>query len=621
MRKTRKQDGVSRPSSTGADRVGRRRARRVVYVSAVAGIWLAIAGGFGFAWIAHDLPDISNLPPPGREATAVVLAVNGKELAHYGPIYGDWLDYPEIPEVLTLALLASEDRRFFRHGGFDPLAVLRAGAANLHAGTVVQGGSTLTQQLAKNLFLSAERSFKRKAQELLLALWLEQSLSKEDILTLYLNRVYFGSGNYGIDAAARSYFGHSARRLTLSEAAMLAGLVKAPSRLSPTHNLAGARERGEVVLAAMVDAGFLTPRAAERARMRPATLDASAAGAEVRYFTDWVMAKANALVGPRRGPMRILTTLDPAAQDAAERAIRERLAEHGVERSAGQASLVALAPDGAVKAMMGGRAYGESQYNRAIQARRQPGSAFKPFVYLAAFEAGLELSSSIEDAPVTIEGWSPENFSGRYAGEVTLTEAFARSLNTVAVRVARRAGLPNVVALAQRMGIESALSPVPSIALGAEEITLMELVTGYAVIAAGGRKVEPYAIVEIRGQDGQALYRYRPQVRPFVIRPDFAADMTRIMQETIEHGTGRAARLDRPAAGKTGTSQDFRDALFAGFTSDIVAGVWVGNDDDQPMEAVTGGGLPATIWADFMIDAHIGRPVRPILAGGAQGAS
>jgi len=621
MTRTSKKQLDSQSSARDAAPGKHHRVRRIVYVSAVSGIWLAIAGGFGFAWIAHDLPDVSNLPPPGREATATVLAVNGKELAHYGPIYGDWLDYPEIPEVMILALLASEDRRFFRHSGLDALAVLRAGLANLNAGTIVQGGSTLTQQLAKNLFLSAERSFKRKAQELLLALWLEQTLTKEEILTLYLNRVYFGAGTYGIDAAARTYFGRSARRLSLSEAAMLAGLVKAPSRLAPTHNLAGARARAEVVLSAMVDAGYLTPRAAERAKSRPATLDASDIGEDVRYFTDWVMAKARSLAGPQDGPWRILTTLDPTAQAAAERAIRSGLDENGEAVNAGQGALVALAPDGAVKAIMGGRSYGESQYNRAVQARRQPGSAFKPFVYLAGFEAGLKASSVVEDAPITVEGWSPENFSGRYAGAVTLTKAFARSLNTVAVRVARHAGLPNVISVARRLGIESPLDPVPSIALGAKEVTLLELVTGYAAIAAGGRKVSPYAIIEIRAESGETLHRYSPKSRPFVIRPDFAEELTRIMQETIRHGTGRRARLDRPAAGKTGTSQDFRDAVFVGFTSDLVAGVWVGNDDDMPMRRVTGGGLPARIWSDFMIDAHIGHPVRPVLAHGTQDAS
>jgi len=598
-------DGTARP---------RRRLRRVGYWTAITGIWLTILGGVGFAWIAHDLPDLSDLPPPGQAATAELLAVNGKTLVRYGPVYGDWLDYPEIPEVMILALLASEDRRFFGHGGLDPLGVLRAAWANLRAGDVVQGGSTLTQQLAKNLFLTSERNFKRKAQELLLALWLERALTKPEILALYLNRVYFGAGTYGIDAAARTYFGHAAGRLTLSEAAMLAGLVKAPSRLAPTHNLAGARERAEVVLGAMVDAGYLTRRAAERAAERPASLAADAAGENVRYFTDWIMARAERLVGPNHGPLTILTTLDPMAQAAAETAVTERLADEGAERRASQAALVALSRDGAVKAMMGGRSYGASQYNRAVQARRQPGSAFKPVVYLAGLEAGLRPSTVMQDAPITLEGWSPENFSGRYAGEVTLTDAFARSLNTVSVRVARHAGLPAVVSLARRLGIESPLAPLPSIALGAEEVTLLELSSVYASIAAGGRRVEPYGIVEIRGSDGEVLHRTRPEDRPFAIRPDHAAQLTEMMTVTMREGTGRRARLDRPAAGKTGTSQDFRDAVFMGFTSDLVAGVWVGNDDDTPMREVAGSGLPARIWSDFMIDAHIGRPVRPVLA-------
>ena len=589
------------------------RLRRVAVAVAVAAIWGGIAAALALLWLAHDLPDLERLPAPGREATVVVKAVTGKTLASYGPVYGDWLAYEDVPEPFILALLAIEDRRFFSHGAFDPRGILRAMWANLRAGGFREGGSTLTQQLAKNLFLSPERSLRRKAQELMLAFWLEREFSKQQILTLYLNRVYFGAGTYGLDAAARTFFGHSARRLTLSEAAMLAGLVKAPSRLAPTRNPAAARARAERVLAAMVDAGFLTPAAAARARARPPRLARDAAGSDVRYFTDWVRAQANAIIGDATRPVVILTSLDPTIEAAAEAVLKERLGREGRAQGVDQGALVALAPDGAVLAMMGGRSYSESQFNRATQARRQPGSAFKPFVYLAGFEAGLAPDTVFEDAPVTIDGWSPRNFSDRYRGPVPLHEAFARSINTVAVRVAQYAGFSAVAAMARRAGIESPLPAVPSIALGSAELSLLELTGAYAGFANGGRRVTPYGIVEIDAPDGEVLYRYRPQLGPRVADEAAVSALVSMMTEVIRSGTGRAAAIDRPAAGKTGTSQDFRDAVFVGFTSDIVAGVWVGNDDNRPTRHVTGGGLPARIWADFMIDAHIGRPPRPLL--------
>lgn len=566
----------------------------------------------GFGWIVHDLPDISNLPPPGHETSAIVKAVNGATLATYGPVRGQWLVYEEIPEVMILALLAVEDRRFFQHGGVDLFGIGRALIANMRAGGVSQGGSTLTQQLAKNIFLSSERSLKRKAQEMLLAFWMERSYSKEEILALYLNRVYFGAGTYGIDAASETYFGHTARRLSLSEAAMLAGLVKAPSRLAPSHNYRGAKARSDQVLDRMVDAGFITPQAMARTKDSPPVMARDAAGPDVRYFTDWVLAEVDRLLGPDHGPVTVLTTLDPTAQRAAETVLRQKLDEVGKARNVGQGALLSLAPDGAVMAMMGGRSYGESQFNRVTQAHRQPGSAFKPLVYLAGFEAGLSPQAIFVDGPVVIGGWTPQNFAENYAGPVSLSQAFARSLNTVAVRVSQHAGPHAVAALGRRFGIESTLLPVPSIALGASEMTLMELTKVYAALANGGERVTPYAIVEIQDRHGQVLYRYRPVPRQRVARPDHVASIVALMVESMQAGTGTAAVLDRPAAGKTGTSQDYRDALFVGFTSDLVTGIWVGNDDDTPTRYVTGGTLPAQIWHDFMIDAHIGRPVRPL---------
>ncbi|MFQ5347912.1 MAG: transglycosylase domain-containing protein [Rhodothalassiaceae bacterium] len=593
---------------------GRRgRLRRILHGTAVAAIWTIIASVLALLWLAHDLPDPGSLPAPGGEPAVVVKAVTGKTLASYGPIYGDWLAYEEVPEPFILALLAIEDRRFFSHGAFDPRGVLRAIWINVRAGRLQEGGSTLTQQLAKNLFLTPRRSLRRKAQELMLALWLEREFTKQQILTLYLNRVYFGAGAYGLDAASRTFFGHSARTLTLAEAAMLAGIVKAPSRLAPTHDPGAARARAETVLAAMVDAGFLTSRAAARARAHPAQLAPDAAGPDIRYFTDWVRERAQKLVRDPGQAMVILTSLDPTIEAAAEAVLREHLAREGADRDVGQGALVALAPDGAVLAMLGGRRYGESQFNRATQARRQPGSAFKPFVYLAGFEAGLGPDSVLDDAPISIDGWSPTNFSGRYRGPVALHQAFAQSINTVAVRVAQHAGLDAVAGMARRFGIESPIPALPSIALGSAELSLLELTGAYAGIANGGYRVTPYAIIEIQSPDGEILYRYHPQPRTRAVAEAPLMALVSMMTEVMREGTGRAAAIDRPAAGKTGTSQDFRDAVFVGFTSDIVAGVWVGNDDNRPMRHVTGGGLPARIWADFMIDAHIGRPPRPLL--------
>ncbi len=601
-----------RPKAVPAGKKPRRTGRRVLYWLTVLFVWCGILGVIGFGWVAHDLPDISNLPAPGRETSAVVKAVNGATLANYGPVRGQWLVYEEIPEVMILSLLAVEDRRFFQHGGVDPVGIGRALVANLRAGGVSQGGSTLTQQLAKNIFLSSERSLKRKVQEMLLAFWLERSYSKEQILTLYLNRVYFGAGTYGIDAASETYFGHTARRLSLPEAAMLAGLVKAPSRLAPSHNYKGAKARSDQVLDRMVDAGFITVEAMVRAKNSAPAMARDAAGPDVRYFTDWVLSEVDRLLGARHGPVTILTTLDPTAQRAAEAVLKQKLDEAGKARNVGQGALVSLAPDGAVMAMMGGKSYGESQFNRVTQARRQPGSAFKPLVYLAGIEAGLSPQAIFVDGPVTVDGWTPQNFAEDYAGPVSLSQAFARSLNTVAVRVSQHAGPRSVAALGKRFGIESSLLPVPSIALGASEMTLMELTKVFAVFANGGERVTPYAIVEIQDRHGQILYRYQPQTRQRVARPDHVAAVVALMEESMQTGTGRAALIDRPAAGKTGTSQDYRDALFVGFTSDLVTGIWVGNDDDSPTRHVTGGTLPAQIWRDFMIDAHVGRPVRPL---------
>ena len=590
--------------------------RRIVYYGAVAGVWSIIAGVIALGYLAHDLPNLDELPHPGAGDPAIVVkAANGSTLVRQGPIYGDWVPYNEVPDALVWSFLAVEDRQFFSHNGFDGKGFLRAVYTNLTAGRVRAGGSTLTQQLAKNMFLSNVRSFKRKAQELLLAFWLEQKFTKNQIFSLYLNRVYFGGGAYGIDAASQKYFGHSARTLSIAESAMLAGLVQAPTRLAPHINPDGAWNRAQTVLSAMVDNEALSEAAAAKIKRQRPRIITSGAGRDARYFGDWVISKARNLTNTPAGQSLIIyTTLDPAIQRAGALAVERGLEKEGQNQNVSQAALVAIDNDGAVRAMIGGANYADSQYNRAAQAERQPGSAFKIFPYLAALEQGIEISDRYIDERVTIDDWSPKNYSGEFNGEMTLREAFARSINTVAVQVTEKVGRDRVVSMAKRLGIQTNLSEVASLPLGTEEVKLIELAGAYASVANGGFRSEPYSIIEITSLEGEVLYRRTAEPPVPVLTREVAENMTQMMTSVIAWGSGKNAKLDRPAAGKSGTSQDSRDALFAGFTSDITAAVWVGNDDGQPMKYVTGGGLPARIWADFMLDAHAGVQARPLLA-------
>lgn len=574
-----------------------------------AGLFFAV---IGVVLLTRDLPDINRVRPVEADTALEILAADGSLLARYGQLRGDWLRFEEIPPVMVDAILAIEDRRFFDHPGFDWRGIARALIANLSADSVRQGGSTITQQLAKNLFLSSDRTLERKAKELLLALQLEARYSKEELLELYLNRVYLGAGSYGIDAASRVYFGHSARKLALDEAAVLAGLVKAPSRLAPTNNPQAATQRARLVIAAMVDAGVLSPADATAADAREIRFAIRGDNPGVRYFTDWVAAEARAKLGAERRPVRVFTTLNPRWQQIAQNNVRLALAADGARLGVGQAALVALSPDGAVRAMVGGRDYRASMFNRVVQARRQPGSAFKPFVYLAAFEAGFTPRSLMRDSPVVFDKWAPQNFTGDYQGLVTLEQAFAQSINTVAVKLSETVDRKRVIAMAQRLGISTPVTPHPSVALGAAEVTPLDLASAYGVIANGGFAAPPYAIEEIRASGGDLLYR-RPGPAPRrLLDARDVAMMNDLLIANIENGTGRQAQPGRPAAGKTGTSQDYRDAWFMGFTADLVAGVWVGNDDNTPMKAVTGGGLPARIWRGFVRDASEGLAPRPL---------
>ncbi len=586
---------------------------RLLSWSVALGVWALIVLLGVVTWYAYDLPDIGGLTAPAGAPTVALVAADGSEIATFGDLYSRPVALADLPPALGRAVLATEDRRFYRHFGLDLIGVARAALANLRAGRIEQGGSTITQQLAKNIFLTPERTLKRKVQETLLALWLEHELSKDQILTLYLNRVYLGAGSYGVDAAARHYFGKPATKVTLSEAAMLAGLLKAPTRYAPTRDLALARARAAQVLDSMAAAGYLTRAQAAAAKRRPAGLAPSARPQLLaRYFTDWVLEQVPRYVGHAARDLVVVTTLEPRLQRLAEQAVEAALAKEGARLDASQAALVALSPQGAVRAMVGGRSYAQSQFNRATQARRQAGSAFKLFVYLAGLESGLTPDDVIVDEPVQIGDWRPRNYAGTYAGPVTLRQALARSINTVAVKVSERAGRERVIAAARRLGVEAKLAPHPSLALGTADLSLLELTTAYAALANGGEGAWPHAVSEIRDGAGRVLYRRRGSGLGRVIGPRELAHLNDMLATVIAEGTGRAARLARPAAGKTGTSQDFRDAWFIGYTADLVAGVWVGNDDARPMKRVTGGGLPARLWRRFMGGAHAGLPARPL---------
>jgi penicillin-binding protein 1A len=587
---------------------------RLVNWSLVAGVWGAVALALAVGWYAYDLPEVTSIAKTGRQPSITVIAADGSQVAAVGDVRGKTIGLKQVPPALRQALIAVEDRRFYDHFGVDPRGLARAMLANLRAGRIVQGGSTITQQLAKNLFLNPDRTIRRKVQELLLAFWLERKFSKDQILTLYLNRVYFGAGNYGVDAAARRYFGKPVQDLSLYESALLAGLLKAPSRYNPARNAGGADLRTQLVLGAMVDAGFISAAEAARALRNKSRSRVLAVG-QGRYFIDWVLNQVADYVGQTGRDLIVVTTLDSGLQQIAETELVGLLDGPGSELGAGQAAFVALTPGGAVRAMVGGRNYGESQFNRAVQALRQPGSAFKVFTYLAAFEKGLDPDDPFVDSPVEVDGWAPRNYNERYFGRVTLREAFARSLNSVAVRVLQEVGPETVAATARRLGVTSELEATPSIALGTSEVTLLELTGAYAVFANRGAGVWPYAIEEIREASGRVLYRRSGDGPGRVVAPGAVDQMADVMTATVEWGSGKAARQTRPAAGKTGTSQDFRDAWFVGYTAELVAGVWFGNDDGAPMKNVTGGSLPARLWGRVLARGLAGVPASPLPGG------
>ncbi|MFY9697110.1 MAG: PBP1A family penicillin-binding protein [Rhodoplanes sp.] len=604
---TKRKWGIVRSRGGGAR--GGSRIRRFAYWLAVATVWCVVAGVGVIAWVGMHLPPIHSLEIPKRPPTVQVLGLDGHLLATRGEMGGSALALAVMPTYLPQAFIAIEDRRFYSHAGVDVVGMSRALFANLARRGISQGGSTITQQLAKNLFLKPERTLMRKLEEAILALWLERKFSKKQILELYLNRIYFGAGAYGVEAAAQRYFRKSARHVTLAEAALLAGLVKSPSRLMPTRNYDGAERRAQLVLAAMSEAGMITENAAKAATLHPPKVVKAGSGS-ANYAADWVMDVVNDVVGQVEDDLIVDTTLDPAMQAAAEKAIVEMLAQRGEKFDVEQAALVAMTPDGDVRALVGGRDYQESPFNRAVTAKRQPGSTFKPFVFLTAIERGLTPDSVREDRPIALKNWKPENYKREYYGPVTLAQALALSLNTVSVRLTLEFGPPAVARTAHRLGIVSKLEPNASLALGTSEVSLLELVGAYAPFANGGFDVAPHVVERVRSADGKVLYSRAPLVRNRIIEPGYVAMMNQMMRETIRIGTARRAELPGwPVAGKTGTSQDFRDAWFVGFTGRLVAGVWFGNDDSSPTKKLTGGSLPVEAWSRFMKAAHHGVPV------------
>jgi penicillin-binding protein 1A len=579
---------------------------------AMAAVVVAVVVIGGYVSTAPQLPDQATLWSIRRSPGMTFLDRDGKVIATRGAKYGQPVKLAALPAYVPKAFLAAEDRRFYQHGPVDFHAIARALGANLKAKRSVEGASTLTQQLARTLFLKREQSLKRKVQEAWLAMRLEQAMSKDQVLELYLNRTYFGDGAYGLDAASLTYFGKPASQLTLIEAATLAGLPNAPSRLALTNDLPGAVARAHHILQTMREQGWISDGDLTVAlATTPVLATAHKGEGDEGYVLDQAAQEALQLTGGSTPDMVVRTTIEPALQDAGDQALRETVLGAGAHRNVSQGALVSLAPDGAILAMVGGLDHDKSPFNRVTQAHRQPGSSFKAFVYGAAVERGATETEVRVDAPISYAGWTPENYGHGYAGKVTLQQALARSLNTVAVRLTLEVGPDNVADFARRLGLtDIPAHPGPSIALGAYEVTPMEMAAGYQVFQTGGGKTAPYLVSEIRSTRGDVLYSHAQSAPTPVLDALYATRMVTMLKTVVSAGTGTGANIGRPAAGKTGTSQDWRDAWFVGFTPDILTAVWVGNDNGAPMAKVTGGELPAAIWRKFMTVAEKGLPSR-----------
>lgn len=575
-----------------------------LYFALLALVALVVAVGIAMS----SLPDYETLQSSPNGQTVRVRAADGTVIFAMGPSYGQWLDYEEIPEVMRDAMIAVEDRRFESHFGVDPIGVARSVRVRIQRGAWTQGGSTITQQLARNLFLTNTRTFGRKIREMILALAMERTYSKEQILELYLNRVYFGGGAYGIDAASRRFFGHSARELDLSEASVIAGLVKAPSRYSPTADAEAAIGRAGVVLDLMVETGAITQAQADAAEPTEVRLAPQPRQNSVRYFTDWVLAQLDTVVDETRAPLDVWTTLDLDMQARAVNSIRAHTP------AGAQGALVALDRDGAVRSMVGGTDYVTSNYNRAVTAVRQPGSAWKLFVYLAALENGYTPEDRVVDEPVEWDGWQPRNSGGRYSGEIDIRTAFAYSVNTVAAQLGAEVGTSTVANMAQRFGITTPINTHPSMVLGTSEVRVIDMARAFAAVQARGVAIQPYGIVKVTMEDRDTqeeieLYRAEVDMSRVLVAPYVAAEMTDLLQTAVATGTGRAAQIGRPVAGKTGTTSSNKDGWFIGFSSGLTTAVWMGRDDARPVGGLQGGRAPARAFSDFMRYAVASRPI------------
>ncbi len=585
-------------------------------------VLLVIGGGFGlWKWRSlysgmPTLPATEDLWAAHREPAIEFLDREGNTLAVRGPRYGRATSVAVLPPYVSQAFIAAEDKRFYEHDGADEAAIARAVWSNARAGETVSGASTLTQQLIKNLVLDSRQTMRRKAQEMKLARQLEKQLSKDEILTLYINRVYFGAGLYGIDAASRFYFGKPPEQLTLSEATVLAALPKAPSKLNLRDNLKGARDRQDYVLAQMVELGFASQAEADAAQAEDITIiDAPTYDSQLGYVLDIAAERVKEMVPDAPGDLVITVSIDVALQEQIRAALTSRIETEGKDLKASQISALVLGKDGRTVAMLGGMDYTQSNYNRVTQSKRQPGSSFKPFVFATALEKGWSPYDVMFDEPITIDKWEPENYGGGFLGPMTLSEAMARSTNTVAAQLAQEIGVQNVVTLARRIGISSKLEPFPSLALGSQEVTMWEIVRAFGAFQSGGYRMDPYLIEKVEDSRGTLIYTKPSFDRDRVLRESVAYQTNAMMARVVDSsmGTGGRAKIKRwTVAGKTGTSQDWRDAWFVGFTSAYVGGVWVGNDDDSPMNKVSGGGLPSDLWSDMMEIVHSGQPPEPL---------
>lgn len=589
---------------------------RTFYWGLVLSVWGFIAIAGVVAYYGLQLPAANTWKVPERAPNIRIVAADGQLISNRGKMGGEAVSIDELPYYVPEAFISIEDRRFMSHWGLDPIGILGAMRINVMAGRSPfsgHGGSTITQQVAKNLFLTPEQTIGRKIQEALLALWLEHTYTKEQILGLYLNRMYFGAGAHGIEAASERYFGKSARNLSLGEAAILAGVLKAPSALSPDTHPQAAAARARLVLNAMAEEGYISKAEAKAAAISDTDhLRTKVLGSE-SYVADWVETLMQSYIGKVDQDVVVTTTIDWNLQKQAEFAVKDMVAQNGKAHHFSQGALVSMSPDGAVRAIVGGVDYAKSQYDRAVTARRQTGSTFKPFVYLTALQDGYTPQTVIDDAPLDYNGWKPENAEHKYFGPVPLKTALAYSLNTVAARLSIAVGPKNVVETARRMGISSPLQPVPSIALGTQSLSLLELTAAYAPFANGGQGVIAHVITKIATPDGKVLYQASPAGPGRVMTPEQVGMMDSMLAGAVEIGTGKRAKLPGwPIGGKTGTTQDDKDAVFVGFSSHMITGVWLGNDDSSPMSHVSGGSFPAEIWSEVMQKAHQGLAPTPL---------